>query len=335
MKPELSRSWAVRYFRRPPHDIPGREQRPAGGGQMRFGRAADVEVQPSTNGHPRVRLRSPEEIPAARPQVWRRLTQPLPLIGVVLVLVALAGYWSVYSATTKRTPVIVAAHNLQAGAVLRSSDLRTAELAGEAGGMAELVPERELETVLGRELAAPVAQGAPLPRASVAAGGAEPAAFTLVVPALRAVGSSLRPGDRVTVLATFESGTGAQARAIARACAPVPLSNVARTVTRSPGRSELPTARSAGTTSVKAAGSAPPAATEARGSGAPCATGAASSLPSTVSSSRSGTSSAIPPASPASSAVRRSDERRTAPAWRLCAATTTGVLLVVALYTDQ
>jgi len=70
--------------------------------------------------------------------------------------------------------------------------------------------------VLGRELAAPVAQGAPLPRASVAEGGSGPAAFTLVVPALRALGGSLRPGDRVTVLATFESGAGARARAVAR-----------------------------------------------------------------------------------------------------------------------
>ena len=101
-------------------------------------------------------------------------------------------------------------------AVLRPSDLRTAELAGDAGTMASLVPERELETVLGRELAAPVPQGAPLARASVAAAGSGPAAFTLVVPALRALGGSLRPGDRVTVLATFDSGAGAQARAIAR-----------------------------------------------------------------------------------------------------------------------
>jgi len=62
---------------------------------MRFGRAADVEVQPSTNGHPHVRLRTPDDITAARPTAWRRLTQPLPLIGFVLVLVALGGYWSV------------------------------------------------------------------------------------------------------------------------------------------------------------------------------------------------------------------------------------------------
>jgi Flp pilus assembly protein CpaB len=40
--------------------------------------------------------------------------------------------------------------------------------------------------------------------------------LTLVVPALRALGGSLRPGDRVTVLATFESGAGARARAVAR-----------------------------------------------------------------------------------------------------------------------
>ena len=82
--------------------------------------------------------------------------------------------------------------------------------------MAALVTERELEAVLGRELAAPVARGAPLSRASVAAGGAGPAAFTLVVPALHALAGELRPGDRVTVLATFESGAGARARALAR-----------------------------------------------------------------------------------------------------------------------
>src|SRR5262249_8052687 len=40
--------------------------------------------------------------------------------------------------------------------------------------------------------------------------------FTLVVTPLRALGGSLRAGDRVTVLATFERGTATHARAIAR-----------------------------------------------------------------------------------------------------------------------
>ncbi len=183
---------------------------------MRSQRASDVDVQPSENGHVRVRLRSPNEARPAGPSVRGRLARPLPLIGVLLVVVALAGYWSVYSATTHRTPVLVAAHDLQAGSVVRPADLRVAELAGDAGTMASLVAERELETVLGRELVAPVPQGAPLARATVAQTGAGPAAFTLVVPALRALGGALRPGDRVTVLATFESGAGARARAIAR-----------------------------------------------------------------------------------------------------------------------
>ena len=183
---------------------------------MRFQPPSDVDVQPSENGHVRVRLRNPDEARPSGPSVRHRLARPLPLIGALLVVVALVGYWSVYSATTHRTPVLVAAHDLQAGSVVRPSDLRTAELAGDAGTMAALVPERELETVLGRELAAPISEGAPLARGSLEASGSGPAAFTLVVPALRARGGALRPGDRVTVLATFESGAGAKARAIAR-----------------------------------------------------------------------------------------------------------------------
>ena len=112
--------------------------------------------------------------------------------------------------------MLVAAHDLQAGTVLRASDLRASELAGDSGTIASLVHERDLATVLGRELGAPVPQGTPLARASVAPAGSGPPAFTLVVPALRALGGSLHPGDRVTVLATFDSGVGAQARAIAR-----------------------------------------------------------------------------------------------------------------------
>ena len=183
---------------------------------MRSQQSVPVEAQPSKNGHVHVRLRSPDDAKPAGVSLRARLGRPLPLIGALLVVLALAGYWSVYSATTHRTPVLVAAHDLQAGTVVRSADLRVAELAGDAGTMAALVTERELETVLGRELTAPVPQGSPLARATVASAGTGPAAFTLVVPAMRALGGALNPGDRVTVLATFESGAGARARAVAR-----------------------------------------------------------------------------------------------------------------------
>lgn len=191
---------------------------------MRLQRPTHLEPRPSENGrvaasengHVQVRLRDRDPSASTGLSVRGRVLRPLPLIGALLVATALAGYWSVYSATTQRTPILVAAHDLQAGMVLRPSDLRTAELAGDGETMAALAPERELETVLGRGLAAPVSEGAPLPRASLAAAGTGPAAFTLVVPALRALAGSLRPGDRVTVLATFESGAGTRARALAR-----------------------------------------------------------------------------------------------------------------------
>src|SRR5712691_6061770 len=166
----------------------------------------------------RIREREAETAAAARLRPHaRRLLQPLPLVGMLLVLVALVGYWSVYRASTKRTPVLVAAHALSAGTVLRAGDLRTGELAGDARTMAALVPERELASALGHSLAAAVPAGAPLPLAALAGSANGSSAFTLVLPALHALAGALAPGDRVTVLATYGSGSGqAHTKAIAR-----------------------------------------------------------------------------------------------------------------------
>jgi Flp pilus assembly protein CpaB len=168
-------------------------------------------------GAPLLRPRSAEESRAPKGPRTRRLLQPLPLVGIVLVLIALVGYWSVYRATTERTPVLVAAHDLVAGAVLQPGDLRAVELAGEGDFMAGVVSEGELDDVLGSRLGVSVESGLPLPRGALGEAAPAPPALTLAVAALHAVGGTLRPGDRVTVLATFGSGTGqAEARAIAR-----------------------------------------------------------------------------------------------------------------------
>src|SRR6266540_3486955 len=151
----------------------------------------------------RIREREAETTAAARLRPnTRRLLQPLPLIGMLLVLIALVGYWSVYRASTKRTPVLVAAHALSAGSVLHASDLRSGELAGDGRTMAALVPERELNALLGRTLSVAVPAGAPLPRAALGGRAAGTAAFTLVLPAQHALAGQLAPGDRVSVLAT-------------------------------------------------------------------------------------------------------------------------------------
>src|SRR6266496_5394130 len=158
----------------------------------------------------RIREREAETAAVAR-------LRPRPLVGMLLVLIALVGYWSVYRASTTRTPVLVAAHALSAGSVLHASDLRTGELAGDGRTMAALVPERELDALLGRTLSVAVPAGAPLPRAALGGRAAGTAAFTLVLPAQHALAGQLAPGDRVSVLATYGSGSGqARTRAIAR-----------------------------------------------------------------------------------------------------------------------
>jgi Flp pilus assembly protein CpaB len=171
----------------------------------------------ATSDAPVLRPRSAEESRRPNGLEARRLLQPLPLVGIVLVLIALVGYWSVYRATTERTPVLVAAHDLAAGTVLQPGDLRAVELAGDGEFVAGLTSEAELDAVLGSRLGVSLASGLPLPQRALGEVGPAAPALTLAVPALHALGGTLRPGDRVTVLATFGSGTGqAEARAIAR-----------------------------------------------------------------------------------------------------------------------
>jgi pilus assembly protein CpaB len=148
----------------------------------------------------------------------RRLVQPLPLIGIALLAVAAIGYVAVAAGSRSRSSeVVVAARNLPAGTRLTARDLRLVKLSAAQSSLVQFVPASAEASLLGRHLAAPVLAGLPLGRASVAATGGGPAAFTLTVPGLHALGGNLAIGDRVSVLATFTSQTGgATARVIAR-----------------------------------------------------------------------------------------------------------------------
>lgn len=188
---------------------------------FRAGRSALLarapEAERAQGAVPQLRLRQPDS--AAQPPLAGRprLLQPLPLAGLVLILLALLGYWAVFSQTTSRTPVLAATRSLPAGATLSARDLRVVRLAGDREVLAGLVPAEQLETALGRRLARPLAAAEPLSRAALAAPGRASPAFTLAVSALHALAGEIRAGDRVTVLATYGSGQGqAEARAIAR-----------------------------------------------------------------------------------------------------------------------
>ena len=148
----------------------------------------------------------------------RRLAQPLPLVGIALLVIAAVGYLAVAAGSrTHSSEVVVAARSLPAGARLTVRDLRLVKLSADQRLLGELVPASAESTLLGRRLAAPAFAGLPIGRASLAVAGGGPAAFTLTVPALHALGGTLSVGDRVSVLATFTSQTGsATARVLAR-----------------------------------------------------------------------------------------------------------------------
>ena len=149
--------------------------------------------------------------------MWRRFRQPLPLIGVGLIVIALAGYLLVARQARAESDVVAAARNLPAGTVLRRDDLELIRLGAGPALLAKLVPAADESALVGRRLAAPATAGLPLPEASVAGAGGGPAAFTLAVGELHALGGDLLPGDRVSVLATFTSPNGtASARVVAR-----------------------------------------------------------------------------------------------------------------------
>src|SRR6266404_4692648 len=117
---------------------------------------------------PRLRSRPDQDGSPKRHTPQHRLMQPLPLAAVLLILLALIGYWSVYNQTTKRTQVLVATHALPAGRVLRASDLTRTGLAADRQVLATFLPAAEQSLLLGRALKTPVAAGAPIPQTALA-----------------------------------------------------------------------------------------------------------------------------------------------------------------------
>jgi Flp pilus assembly protein CpaB len=165
---------------------------------------------------PQLRLRAPRDR-APQPGVRQRRPGPLPLLGAVLVVIALIGYLVVYSASSKRSAVLITTQSLQPGTVLSAGDLRVGELSGDSSLISGLEPGSGLSHVVGQRLTFGLPAGTPLARAELTPAGSTSAQMTLAVSALHALAGALQPGERVTVLATFGAGTGqAHTRTIAR-----------------------------------------------------------------------------------------------------------------------
>jgi pilus assembly protein CpaB len=134
------------------------------------------------------------------------------VMGLLLLLVAVVGSLSFWSASSDTRPVLVAARDLPAGATLNASDLAIARVRVDDAIYQAAVPAEQMASVVGKALADPLHAQQLLVRAQIsnqAPLGPDQMALTIGISPETAVGGQLRPGDAVQVLLTTNKGTPA------------------------------------------------------------------------------------------------------------------------------
>jgi len=152
-------------------------------------------------------------LPRSLARVWIRVRRAVLLrrrllAALCLGLAVLAGLRTVAAPPAPTEPVLVAARDLPAGAVLAVADLRVARFADGTGPEAGLTREQ----AAGRTLAAPVAAGEPVTGVRLVAPGLLDGYPGLVAVPVRIPDPDtvalLRVGDRIDLLATDPGGGG-------------------------------------------------------------------------------------------------------------------------------
>jgi Flp pilus assembly protein CpaB len=134
-----------------------------------------------------------------------RRADPRAVVGIVLTLAALAGSVAFWVSATDARPVLIAVHDLPAGARLSSADLGIAYVRVDDAVYRAALPADSLQTLVGRQLGEPMHAQQVLARAQVADQlGLAPDQVAITIPAKpdSAVDGRLRPGDAVQILVT-------------------------------------------------------------------------------------------------------------------------------------
>jgi Flp pilus assembly protein CpaB len=135
-------------------------------------------------------------------------------VGVFLTLAALVGSVAFWVNTTDTRPVLVAVHDLPAGATLRGSDVAVAYVKVDDSVYRAATPADMLDALVGRQLSEPVHENQILARAQLATQfglAADQVAMTVPARPESAVDGQLRPGDAVEVFVTVVDKTRGQA----------------------------------------------------------------------------------------------------------------------------
>ncbi|HEX2295189.1 MAG TPA: Flp pilus assembly protein CpaB [Actinomycetota bacterium] len=146
------------------------------------------------------------DVPSARRLARPRWLNPRTVLGLVLFAGALLVGRAVLDGAKTTVAVWAAAHDLRRDEALDAGDLVPAEVKLPADVAAAYAGAGE--DLEGAVLTRPLVAGELIPRAWLATGPAAVAGRSMTIPVTpeHAVGGRLRPGDRVDVYATFDSG---------------------------------------------------------------------------------------------------------------------------------
>lgn len=125
------------------------------------------------------------------------------VIGILLMLFTMAAGATVIRKAQDRTPVLVAAQQVQPGEVITAEHLRTAWISAAEG--IDYLPASARAGIVGQIAAEPLSRGKIIGSGAVIKTPALPAGFVAMSLALKpekAAAGELRPGDRVAVIAS-------------------------------------------------------------------------------------------------------------------------------------
>ncbi len=134
-----------------------------------------------------------------------RRADPRAIVGVFLSLAALAGSVAFWVSTTDARPILIALHDLPAGATLSAADLGIAYIRADDAVYRAALSGDMLDSLVGRQLGEPVHAQQVLARAQLADQfGLAPNQVAITIPAKpdTAVDGRLRAGDAVQILVT-------------------------------------------------------------------------------------------------------------------------------------
>jgi pilus assembly protein CpaB len=134
------------------------------------------------------------------------------VFGFFVLLVALGGSISFWSATSATTSVLVATHDLPAGATLTPGDVALARVRVDDAIYQAAIPASSLTSAVGKQLTDQVYAHQILARAQISARSRlarNQMAITIPVSSDTAVGGRIQPGDVVEVFVTLGKDTPA------------------------------------------------------------------------------------------------------------------------------